>query len=142
MNQSTIQLVPHLHYEGNCEEALNAYKAIFGGTYEIVQWQGNPATPQPEQGSRRVMYAIFKFDGNILYMGDVAPGRTLNKDIGTTGLALNMPDSATAQRIFDQLAEGGRVIVPYGRQFWGAWHGNLFDRFGIRWLINCQTEQV
>ncbi|HEY3288923.1 MAG TPA: VOC family protein [Anaerolineae bacterium] len=135
MSTSTIQLVPHLHFEGDCETALDTYKTIFNGSYEIVQWQGNPADPE----KRKVMYAVFKFDGNVLYMGDVM-GRTLNKDIGTTALALNMPDATTAKHIFDQLAEGGKVIVPYAKQFWGAWHGNLFDRFGVRWLINCQTE--
>ncbi|HEY4936200.1 MAG TPA: hypothetical protein VII44_06460 [Puia sp.] len=24
-------------------------------------------------------------------------------------------------------------------QFWGDWHGNFTDRFGIRWMVNCSN---
>jgi uncharacterized glyoxalase superfamily protein PhnB len=29
------------------------------------------------------------------------------------------------------------VHIPFKKQFWGDWHGNFKDRFGIRWMVNC-----
>jgi PhnB protein len=33
------------------------------------------------------------------------------------------------------LSDGGRVTVPFGKQFWGDLYGNFTDRFGVQWAI-------
>jgi PhnB protein len=40
------------------------------------------------------------------------------------------------QKLYDALAAGGKAEHPYEKQFWGDWHGNLTDKFGINWMIN------
>jgi PhnB protein len=42
-------------------------------------------------------------------------------------------------KLFKALSSGGRVDMPLADQFWGAYFGILVDRFGIRWMFNCQT---
>jgi PhnB protein len=47
------------------------------------------------------------------------------------------PDSSEeGRRIFDRLAEGGTVMMPYERQFWGDDYGACTDRFGINWMVD------
>jgi len=41
---------------------------------------------------------------------------------------------------FDQLAEGGKITQPLEKQFWNATFGQLIDRFGIHWMMNCNHE--
>lgn len=36
MKTKINKLIPYLNFEGNCEEALNYYKDILGGTVEIL----------------------------------------------------------------------------------------------------------
>jgi PhnB protein len=47
------------------------------------------------------------------------------------------PESADeGRRIFEALAAGGQVLLPYEHQFWGADYGQCVDRFGIGWQVN------
>lgn len=63
-------LTPYLHFNGNCEEALNAYKAIFGGSINAVQRYEmmNPNAP-PEQKDK-ILHAELKFDGCSFFASD------------------------------------------------------------------------
>ena len=54
-------------------------------------------------------------------------------------LSLGTGDVAEAERVFKRLAEGGSVEMPLADMFWGAKFGMLTDKYGIDWMINCQT---
>ena len=53
-------------------------------------------------------------------------------------LSIQIKSTADAERIFRELAKGGRIVLPLERTFWAARFGMLVDRFGIPWLINCE----
>lgn len=129
-------LTPYLHFNGNCEEALNAYKAIFGGSINAVQRYAmmNPNAP-PEQKDK-ILHAELKFDGCAFFASDSFGDRAGDKSSPNTALSLSYDDAEKAKQVFDKLAEGGKVGVPFEKQFWGAWHGNLVDRYGIYWMMN------
>jgi len=39
-------------------------------------------------------------------------------------------------RIFNGLAEGGKIEMPLNQTFWGAYCGMCRDKFGIQWMVN------
>ena len=43
-----------------------------------------------------------------------------------------------AERIFQQLSEGGKVQMPIAKTFWAERFGMLVDKFDIPWMINCE----
>jgi PhnB protein len=45
---------------------------------------------------------------------------------------------AEAERIFDALAEGGQVTMPFAETFWAHRFGMCTDRFGVPWMVNCE----
>ena len=47
------------------------------------------------------------------------------------------PMPTRAKRIFDALAEGGTVRMPFSPTFFSAGFGMLIDRFGAPWMINA-----
>jgi PhnB protein len=47
---------------------------------------------------------------------------------------------ADAERIFNALADGGKVGMPLQQTFWAARFGMVTDRFGIPWMINCEKD--
>ena len=51
-----------------------------------------------------------------------------------------MKDVAEGKRIFDTLARGGKVVMPFEKTFWAESFGMVVDRFGIPWSINCETS--
>lgn len=136
METKVNKLIPYLHFEGNCEEALNYYKDILGGKVDIQSRYDNPAMKAPEHYREKVLHGRLYFGDLAIYASDVFPGGQTQKSSGDVALSLDAPDAATGKKIFDRLAEGGKVGVPFEKQFWGDWHGNLTDKYGIRWMVN------
>ena len=56
-------------------------------------------------------------------------------------LSLQMNSTADAERVFHELAQGGRVVMPLEKTFWAERFGVLVDRFGIPWQINCEGAE-
>lgn len=137
METKQTELIPYLHFDGNCEEALNYYAGILDGTVEIRSRYDNPAMNVPEAYREKVLHGRLHGSGLSIYASDVFPGQKAQGSSGDVALSLTFPDEQTAQRVFDQLAKGGKTGVPFAKQFWGEWHGNLTDRYGIRWMVNC-----
>lgn len=137
MEDKKTQLIPYLHFEGNCEEALNFYKDILDGAIEIVTRYDNPAMEAPEHYKDKILHARLYFNDNVIYASDVFPGQAAHKNSGDVALSLSVTSPETGKLIFDKLSGGGKVNVPFEKQFWGDWHGNLIDRYGIRWMVNC-----
>lgn len=137
------QLQPYLFFTGNCEEALNFYKGVFGGEIgEISRWKDMPSDaggpPVTPENQNKVMHANFKSDA-VAFMGaDASPGKQYGE--GPISLSLGLSDEAEAQRIFDALSKGGNVEMPLQDTFWGAKFGMFTDKFGIDWMINCQKN--
>jgi PhnB protein len=138
-----MQLEPYLLFSGNCEEALNFYKEIFGGTIEgLSRWSEMPPNengPQvtPETANR-VMHATFRSPGVSFMASDASPGKTYGE--GPITLSLGTTDLAEAERVFNALAGGGNVEVPMTDMFWGAKFGMLTDKYGIDWMVNCHKQ--
>ena len=138
-----MQLEPYLFFaDGKCEEALNFYKGVFKGEIgELSRWKempkdagGPPVTPGTEN---RVMHASFRAPGVSFMASDASPGKTYGE--GPMSLSLGTTDVAEAERVFKNLADGGSVEMPLADMFWGAKFGMLTDKYGIDWMINCQT---
>jgi PhnB protein len=139
-----MQLEPYLFFDGKCEEALNFYKNVFGGTIEgISRWSempkdagGPPVTPET---ANRVMHATFKSPGVSFMASDASPGKIYGE--GPISLSVATSDLAEAERVFNGLANGGKVEMPMADTFWGAKFGMLSDKYGIDWMVSCRTEQ-
>ncbi len=138
MSKTILSMEPYINFNGDCEEALNTYAKIFNGKVNIQQRYDNPAMKAPKEYHDKVLHASLEFDGITILASDVMPGKQIKRGTSDASLSLNISGVEDAKRIFEQLAEEGKVHVPFNKQFWGAWHGNLIDRFGIRWMVNCQ----
>jgi PhnB protein len=53
-------------------------------------------------------------------------------------VSIQLKDTSEGERIFNALAENGKVTMPFEKTFWAARFGMLVDRFGIPWMINCE----
>jgi PhnB protein len=129
---------PYLYFDGNCEEAFERYRSIFGGELQVSRYsEMPPGTPVDPSAADLIMHVSLPLgDGQALMGSDRPP------DMGTTtfgdSVAISVSPGSThdGRRIFEALAEGGQVLMPYERQFWGADYGMCRDRFGINWAVN------
>jgi PhnB protein len=133
-----MQVNPYLSFNGECESAFRFYERCLGGELGAVfRYAGSPmAAEVPGDWSEKIMHASLTVGNQVLMGGDVAPDR-YEAPKGFS-LSIHITSTADAERIFHDLAEGGKVVMPLDKTFWAARFGMLVDRFGIPWLINCE----
>lgn len=130
---------PYLFFDGRCEEAVAFYQKALGAQVEMtMRYNEAPDPPPPgmlKPGSEnKIMHTQFKVgDSTIMASDGMSAG---NPKFEGFSLSIAVPDAATADRMFNALADGGEVRMPMGKTFWSERFGMVKDRFGVGWMIN------
>ena len=133
-----MQMSPYLSFKGECEAAFKFYEQCLGGQIgAIFRYSWTPLTGQvPADWQDKVMHGSLTVGEQVLMGADVAP-ESYEAPKGFS-LSLQIKNTADAERIYNELAKDGRVVMPLEKTFWAARFGMVVDRFGIPWLINCE----
>lgn len=130
---------PYINFKGNCRDAIAFYQSAIGAELAFQQTYGE--SPMAGMGAAdNIMHATLKIGGSPLMMCD-SPSPHSPGPGGNISLALSLADPAHAAKIFDNLSEGGAVIMPLEKTFWAEAFGMLTDKFGIQWMINCEAPR-
>ena len=135
---------PYLNFAGNTEEAFKFYQSVFGGDLNIMRFGDTPAGANvPPTVKDKVMHASLPIGkDNILMATDACEEMGFNLKQGNNYYVCISPDSKEeADKLFNGLADGGKVNMPLADMFWGAYYGDLTDKFGIQWMVNYQKQQ-
>ena len=138
MSGHALQPIPYLSFDGNCAEAIDFYATLFEGKVIGKTTFGDmPGDfPVPNDAKSRVVNAMLELPGGaMLYGGDTPPGRPFTPMAGLM-LAINFPTVEQGQKVFNGLAEGGEVTMPFAPTFWAEKFGMVTDKYGIHWGVN------
>ncbi|MCA1803599.1 MAG: VOC family protein, partial [Rhodothermaceae bacterium] len=136
----------YLTFNGNCEQAFNFYKSVFGGEFvhigrfgEMPPQDGMP--PVTEKDKNLIMHVSLPVSKETVLMGsDTLESFGGPVTIGNNfSISINPGSVKEADRFFEKLTAGGKVIMPMGNTFWGAYFGMFTDKFGINWMINAEV---
>jgi PhnB protein len=139
---TSLKLQPYIFFWGRCQEALEYYKSVFGGTYEMTTVANGPMAEQaPPDWQDKVMHASFTSgDLTFLCADGRSPARAVDPDAGNIDLCLTVGSAADGERVCKTLADGGSVTMPFEKAFWGGYFGMLTDKFGIGWMVTAEPE--
>jgi PhnB protein len=132
-----MQLSPYLNFNGQCEAAFKFYERSLGGKIaSMTTYAETPSANQvPPEWGTKICHATLLAGDNSLMGYDAPPGRyEVPKGFYIT---IGINDPADAQRIFNALAENGKVVMPLQKTFWAVSFGMMVDQFGIPWMVNC-----
>jgi PhnB protein len=133
-----MELVPYVFFYGRCQEALDFYKSVFGGSYEAMRISDSPMKDQfPPEAANNIMHASFTAPSVKLFASDGRDVKAVDPDAGNISLALNEVDGADAERLVSALGEGGKIVMPLAPAFWGGKFAMVVDRFGNEWMITA-----
>ncbi|KFB09572.1 VOC family protein [Nitratireductor basaltis] len=130
-----MKVLANIDFDGDCREAFTSYAEIVGGEIKaMISHRDMPgmAGDVQEDQKDRIIHAWIDI-GDQALMGQDMQDFSGRKGMGVT-VAADTKDEA--KRIFDALADGGSVQIPFGEQPWSKGFGLLNDRWGVTWVID------
>ena len=137
----------YLTFNGNCEEAFNFYKSVFGGEFPYI---GRFKDMPPQEGHKmdnndaeKIMHVSLQISKETVLMGSDTGGEwAASYSQGNNfSISINTDAKNEADRLFHGLSSGGQVTMPMGNTFWGDYFGMFTDKFGINWMISFHEPQ-
>ena len=133
-----MQVQPYLFFDGRCEEAAAFYRKALGAEVNMMmRFKESPDSPPPGMippgAEDKVMHMSLNIGGATVLMSD---GNCAGKpNFQGFSLSLTAPSVAEADRLFNNLADGGQVQMPLEKTFFSPRFGMVADRFGVSWMI-------
>jgi PhnB protein len=138
---------PYLNFNGNCEEAFNFYKSVFGGEFPYVgRYKDMPpmegGKAMAEADGNKIMHMSLPIGDSFIMGSDVGGEWASNiKDGNNIQLSINAESNEQADQWYNKLSAGGRQTMPMSNTFWGSYFGMLTDKFGINWMVSCEPKR-
>lgn len=126
------KIVPFLMFEGKAEEAMNYYTAIIEDS-EITSISRYGANATGAEGS--VIQATFTLKGREYMCIDSSVKHNFTFTPAFS-LFITADTEEELNRLFQQLSEGGSVLMPLANYGFSRKFGWVVDKFGVSWQIN------
>jgi PhnB protein len=134
IKMSQQYLGPYINFQGRAREAMDFYQKVLGGNLEL-QASNQQGAPKPAGPGDRITNARLEAEGAVIIGSDGHPDYPA-KVGDNLGIALGGRDKERLTKLFNGLAEGGKVKMPPAEQSGGV--GWLTDKFGINWTVSIE----
>lgn len=131
---------PYLNFDGQTREAMMFYAKCLDADLHMQSFkEAGMDTPGAED---RVLHARLSRAGSstVIMASDSQPGMPVQPG-NYCWLSVDCDDEAEQDRMFSSLSEGGEVVMPLDKTFWGARFGMLRDKYGIGWMFNLELKE-
>lgn len=136
----------YLTFNGNCEEAFNFYKSVFGGDFSYMgrfsEMPPDAGKTMPADQANRIMHVSLPVSKETMLMGSDTGGEwaTGFSQGNNFSVSITTDSKAEADRLFNGLSAGGNVTMPLDKTFWGEYFGMFTDKFGVNWMMSFREE--
>lgn len=134
------QLSPYLTFNGNCKEAFDFYRSVFGGEFLAIMKNSDiPAEvpSMPGADPEKLLHISLPISKETVLMGCDMPEAYGQAVFGTNfAISVNTGSTEETTKLFNGLSEGGKTTMPLGDTFWGSFFGMCIDKFGIHWMVS------
>lgn len=117
---------------------MKFYHSILGGEL-TVQTFGEAKMAHSPSEENLVIHSRLVSGGVTIMASDVHPSMKMMAG-NNVHLSLMGADGERLTKIYNSLAEGGKVDMPLARQFWGDTFGQLTDKHGVHWMVNISAS--
>ncbi len=135
----------YISFNGNCKEAFDFYKDVFGGDFsyvgtfgEMPSQEGMPPVPDSEKD--KIMHIGLPISKETSLMGSDTSGAFGQPAVIGDNFSVSIltDTKEEADRLFGALSDGGKVTMPMSDVFWGSYFGTVKDKFDINWMISVE----
>jgi len=130
---------PYIFFGGTARQALTFYADVFGGAARLHTYGEFNRTDGPTDA---IAHGYLVDAPVALFASDVAGDEPAFQAEGLMLSLLGTADAPTLRRWFARLSEDGRVLDDLRKRPWGAFDGQVVDRYGLRWLVGFEDDAV
>lgn len=136
----------YLTFNGNCEEAFNFYKSVFGGEFPYIgRFRDMPSEggkTMPPEDADKIMHISLPISKETMLMGSDTGGEWAAgfSQGNNFSISITTDSKDEADRLFNGLSAGGQVTMPLGKTFWDEYFGMFTDKFGINWMVSYRAN--
>lgn len=140
--KKSIGINPYLTFNGNCENAFNFYKSVFGGSFPYIGRFGEmppmDGMTVPDSEKNKIMHVSLPIGNNSILMGSDSSDAFGHANIAGNNfsISVNATSQNEADKLYNGLSNGGKQTMPMNKTFWGSYFGMLEDKFGIQWMVS------
>lgn len=141
-----ISMNPYLNFNGNCMEAFEFYKSVFGGDFTYVgKYKDMPmedGKQMPEELKELIMHIGLPINEQTTLCGSDVSETFGQKAVigGNVELMIGLNTKEEVDALWEKLSDGATIGMPPEVAFWGDYFGSLTDRFGTKWMLICSAE--
>lgn len=138
-----MTLSTYLTFDGNCREAFEFYRSVFGGEFAFIQTFGDAPqdTGVMEDERARIMHVSLPIGASVLMGSDTSVQFGPPNVVGNNfSISYATESKEQTDELFAKISEGGTVTMPLEDTFWGAYFGSCTDKFGVNWMFNCDNQ--
>jgi PhnB protein len=115
-------LIPHLHFGGNCVEAIALYEKAFNTKAEDYDYRDD-----------KIAHAEMNIHGQKVWLNDAFGNKDKSPDCGAVHLILTFNIAKELLVCYEQLKEHGNIPAPFKETPYSKLVGNFMDKFGVLW---------
>lgn len=134
----------YIYFNGNCEEAFNFYKTVFQKDFSYLgRYKDVPQTDRQifRETDEKIMHVSLPISKETVLMGaDNTDALIELSPYNNFSLIVHADEKQEADRLFDELSNGGQIKLPMNLTFWGSYYGICIDKFGIMWKITIEAS--
>jgi PhnB protein len=130
-------IAPYVLFPGTAREALTYYADVFAASTELHTFAEFGRSDGPPDA---IAHGLLVDAPISLYAADIGDGEPAFNAQGLLFSLLGTADSTTSREWFARLSAEGTIVDQLQQRPWGAYDGQVLDRFGLQWLIGFETD--
>jgi PhnB protein len=140
-----MQLANYLFFDNQAGAAFDFYARCLGGEVAMKVTFGDMPGPSdlPPEAEDLIAHVRLQVGDAVLMGSDwcTPPDGEAYPGIHGNAVSLSVDKPEEAERLFEALSEGGKVTMPITETSWALRFGMFTDRFGAKWMINCNRPE-
>lgn len=134
-------LNPYISFRDNAREAMEFYQGALGGDLQVMTFGDLPGMVEDEAEKSLIMHSMLTTPDGFVLMGSDTPKHMEYVAPQGVSVSISGDDEPALRAIWDRLADGATITVPFGPAPWGDQFGMLVDRFGVSWMLSAGASQ-
>ena len=115
-------LIPHLHFGGNCKDAITLYEKVF-----------NTKAINFDYKDDKIAHAELNIHGQKVWLNDAFGNKNKSVDCGAIHLILTFNSTNELLDCYEYLKDDISISTPFIETPYSKLVGNFLDKYGVLW---------